>query len=399
MKKGSTFFASLIIFAISLSLSFPSGDNVLRTNAREVSPVMEDNTNARWVHNLAEKLEIDRNGPFIALPDGKLLTVDAEGLKISEDDGKTWSEPTFICKGLNPREPASYYLLRTRNNILVLVYLNFSDWRFDWDAETKEPREGCKLEVWSIRSLDGGKTWVDNQRVVEGYNTNFFAFIETSKGRLLFAVDHLVSSPGRFVVFSLYSDDEGKTWKRSNIIDLGGHGHHDGALEPTLAELSDGRILMLIRTNLDRFWQAISEDGGRYWRLIMPSQIDASSAPGYLLRLQSGRLVLVWNRVKPEEGEYQRPCMPQHCEVLASWFREELSIAFSEDDGRTWTRPVVLARQKGGQLSYPFVFERRPGEIWISAGFAFKKGWEDPLPLRIKIKEEEFVRFAKEKGH
>ena len=49
----------------------------------------------------------------------------------------------------------------------------------------------------------------------------------------------------------------------------------------------------------------------------------------------------------------------------ASWQREELSLAFSEDDAKTWTKPVVIARQPGGGLSYPFVFERRPGELWI----------------------------------
>ena len=96
--------------------------------------------------------------------------------------------------------------------------------------------------------------------------------------------------------------DDGKTWKRSNLIDLGGHGHHDGATEPMVAELSDGRLLMLMRTSLDRFWQAFSDDGGRYWRTIQPSSIDASSSPGHLVRLSSGRLVLLWNRLNPEGG-------------------------------------------------------------------------------------------------
>lgn len=351
----------------------------------------------RWIHPLAKQLEIDRNGPFFILQDGALLTIDEEGLRKSIDGGKTWSGAKFICNGINPKEPASYYFLQTSNGTIILVYLNFVDRRFEWDEIEKEPKE-CKLEVWSIRSIDGGETWIDHQRIVDGYNANFFGFIQTSKGRVIFPVEHLVTSPGRFVIFTCYSDDEGKTWKRSNIIDLGGHGHHDGATEPTLAELSDGRILMLIRTNLDRFWQAISEDGGRYFRIIQPSKIDASSSPGYLLKLHSGRLMLVWNRVKPENGTYERPYLPQHSEVLSSWFREELSVAFSEDDGITWTSPVVIARQPGGQLSYPYLFEKEPGEVWIIAGFAFKERWKDPLPLRLKIYEEEFISYIKTIG-
>jgi hypothetical protein len=109
--------------------------------------------------------------------------------------------------------------------------------------------------------------------------------------------------------------------------------------------MSDGRLLMLIRTSLDQFWQAISEDDGKYWRIIQPSGIDASHSPGYLLRLSNGQLTLVWNRLNPEERVFEKTLKPHHTEFPSSWHREELSIAFSNDDGKTWTKPIVLARQ------------------------------------------------------
>jgi len=56
-----------------------------------------------------------------------------------------------------------------KDNILILVYLNFTDKRFNWDQEKNEPGD-CQLEVCSIRSQDGGKTWIDNQRLLSGYN-------------------------------------------------------------------------------------------------------------------------------------------------------------------------------------------------------------------------------------
>ena len=102
-------------------------------------------------------------------------------------------------------------------------------------------------------------------------------------------------------------------------------------------------------------------------------QIESTSAPGFLLKLRSGRLDLVAN---DKAG------------------RANLSLAFSEDDGKTWTKPVVLASQKDGQLSYPYCLERRPGELWVIAGFAFKKGWQEPQPLRLKIDEEAFLAGA-----
>ena len=233
---------------------------------------------------------------------------------------------------------------------------------------------------------------------MDGYNANFFGFIKTSSGRAVASIEHCASNPGRFIVASIFSDDEGKTWHRSNWIDLGGHGHHDGAMEPTLAELSDGRLLMLIRTNLDRLWQAISEDGGRYWRTITPSPLDASSSPAKMIRLMSGRLVVVWNRLNPEGFVYpRREPGPWHREISASWHREELSIAFSEDDGKTWTPPLVIARYKNGRLCYPYVFEAHPGEIWVTAGFAFDEKREHH-PLRLKLYEDDMLRESKRNG-
>jgi len=385
----------LSVFLLLISLQFIVFNQVLAQSTKqrkEGEKVMDE----RWIHPLCSELKVEFNGPFLWLKDGRLATVRSQGICFSEDGGLSWSEPIYICKGINDKEPASYDFLQTKSGTIVLLYLNFSDYRFEWDEENGEPKD-CKLEIWSIRSLDGGKTWVDNQRVMEGYNANFFGFIQTSSGRLVASVEHTTSNPGRVVVTSVYSDDEGKSWRRGNIIDLGGRGHHDGAMEPTLVELKDGRLWMLIRTNLDYFWQAISEDGGRYWRRIYPSDIDASSSPGKLLRLRSGRLALVWNRLNPEGGVYPKTEFKGGTEFPASWHREELSFALSEDDGKSWLGPIVVAKQKGGQLSYPYLFEGKDGEIWIIAGFAFKSGWKEPYPLRLKINEEEFVRYVKGK--
>jgi hypothetical protein len=50
--------------------------------------------------------------------------------------------------------------------------------------------------------------------------------------------------------------------------------------------------------------------------------------------------------------------------------------------------PIVIARQNDGQISCPFLMERRPGELWITAGFA-------AVPLRLKVKEEPFLPETK----
>jgi len=189
-----------------------------------------DADEGRWVHPLCQPAPVDTNRPLVAQADGSLTALDVQGLRTSKDDGKTWSEPLAVCRGLHPTEPASSYLVKCKSGALVVVYLDCTTQSFTWDDKAGEPKDDCRLELWAIRSLDGGKTWIDRQRLLDGYNANFFGFIQTRKGRLVVSAEHLVRSPGRWVACSFSSDDDGKTWTRSNLIDLGGHGHHDGAI-------------------------------------------------------------------------------------------------------------------------------------------------------------------------
>ncbi|NOX56441.1 MAG: exo-alpha-sialidase, partial [Planctomycetes bacterium] len=267
-----------------------------------------------------------------------------------------------------------------------LVYMDMSTYKWGWDSAKREPIAQAQLDVWSIRSLDDGKTWVDRQKILDGYCGALIDMIQTSTGEIVVPVQDLLRNPGRHGIWVYVSEDNGKTWSRSNLIDLGGHGDHDGAMEPTLTELRDGRLWMLIRTNWDRFWQAYSEDKGRSWRTILPSPIDASSAPGYMLRLSSGRLALVWNRLYPE-GKTSGPRhggQGQRSSVPASWHRQELSLAFSGDDGKTWTKPVVIARRAKGGLAYPYLFEPHPGELWVTTRFSYH--------VYLSLREADFVQ-------
>jgi hypothetical protein len=355
----------------------------------------------RWLHPLCEPLECTKNGPFVQLQDGSLLAFEKGALCKSSDGGKTWSEPgPAIHSGVNVGHGGHCgQFLQTRSGAIVVVYLDFDGYKWSWNNEIGAPNPDCKLELWAIRSVDGGKTWADRQRLLDGYNADFMGFIQTSSGELVATVEHLVPELKRWVSMSLVSEDDGATWSPSNLIDLGGHGHHDGAVEPMVVELRDGRLMMLIRTSLDEFWKAYSSDGGRNWRVIQPSGIDASSSPGWITRLESERLVLVWNRLNSEsknpfpKGNSPGPAFAQP----ASWQREELSIAFSEDDGATWTEPVVIARELGGQLSYAYVHERKPGELWVFTRYNYHKGGKSAPPVSVRIIESEFIADLSDK--
>jgi len=314
---------------------------------------------------------------FVVLTDGSWLTVGKNETRITRDQGKTWSEPRSMIADVGPGLPRGGLPLRTKNGVIVVVYGGES--RFRWDEARGEAAE-ARMDVWAIRSLDEGKTWIDRQKIFEGHGGTMLSIIETRSGHVVVPIQPYLSNPGHWGTCVLVSADGGKSWQRSNLIDLGGMGHHDGGIEATLVELKDGRLWMLLRTSLNRLWEAYSSNKGLYWGAIRATEIEASSAPAHVVRLASGRLALVWNRILAE-GEKSYPSRPPAYSVYpASWQREEISIAFSEDEGRSWSKPLAFARLRGGTLVYPQIIETDPGVLWI---FANK--------LRVSVREADLV--------
>jgi len=338
------------------------------------------------LHARAERLPTDQSGPFVRLGDGSVVAASSNELVVSKDDGQTWERRPLIQdteRFSDVGGPGSCALFLTRDGAIVHAFVNQKEKALKWDYEDNSrvgPLPECQLPVYTTRSLDGGRTWEEPTRLQDGWCGYIHNMIQTRSGRLVLVSQVAVPNPGRHVSMTYVSDDDGATWQRSNLIDtLYGHGpgDHSGAVEPTIIELEDGRLWMLIRTYSGRFWQAYSADEGLTWTDLGPSEIEASGAPGILLRLKSGRMMLVWNRFA--EGR------PKNIGR-----REELSIAFSEDEGQTWTEPVVVARNRTPdgeepvpyRISYPHVYEHNAGEIWITTGQGM---------LRMKLYERDFA--------
>jgi acyl-CoA thioesterase-1 len=95
-----------------------------------------------------------------------------------------------------------------------------------------------------------------------------------------------------------------------------------------------------------------------------------------MVRLASGRVALVWNR-------YREPSTRQGR-------REELSLAFSANDGLSWSVPHVIARnpvpagarESAHWLAYPYIFESSQGQLWITT---MQGG------LRVALAENDFL--------
>ena len=321
-----------------------------------------------WLHPAARPLPFDHIGPFVETGDGGILCVKDTDALITRDGGKTWqSHPLFASAGKDLKVRPEAGLVRTRDGTIVLVLMDDNDKYWKWDTEKNAAAGKVWLHVWSIRSTDGGKTWGDLVKVQDGYSGAVRDVIETKNGNLIVPVTRYLPDHARHATAAYVSTDKGKTWKETALLDSGGRGHHDGSIESCVVELEDGRVWMLLRTSLDHFWQAFSLDQGMSWTDFGPTKIDASSSPGIVKRLASGRLMLAWNRLYPEGQTTVARRGGQASQHEASWHRDELAVAFSDDEGKTWSKPVVVARHKGKRVSYPYLFEVKPGVVWVTA--------------------------------
>lgn len=338
--------------------------------------------------------EINRlkRGPIVNLDNGNILAVEGNQVFISKDEGRSWALYALIA------DTAQYdvspgAMIRTSHNVIILSFANLKEKaHWNWQKDHHDS-PGAVLPTYAIRSLDGGRTWQDVRKLHDEWTGANRDMIETTDGTVVLSSMIMRHNPGHHTVLTYVSKDEGKSWTSSNIIDLGGIGNHSGVMESTLVQLKDGRLWMLLRTNWGNFWQTFSDDDGITWKDTGPTAIDASSSPGMLKRLKSGRLVLVFNRLFPE-GKKEYPLRggdDNLSEVPANWQREELSIMFSDNDGVSWSKPVIVAKttKKGSQLSYPYLFEVKPGVLWIMTLFQGE--------LSIQLQEKDFVRSAGDK--
>jgi len=141
--------------------------------------------------------------------------------------------------------------------------------------------------------------------------------------------------------YTYVSDDDGKSWQQSNVVVTPDHkagGFHKGirwnhgAVEPTVIELNDGRLWMLMRTSQDRHYESFSEDGGLTWSETRPSRFYGTITMPTLGRLADGRLIFFWCNTTP---------LPELETADGVWDdvftnRDVTHVAVSEDDGKTW---------------------------------------------------------------
>jgi hypothetical protein len=270
--------------------------------------------------------------------------------RVSQDNGRTWQsfapKPDYragLPHGYR-RDPVTSVLDPNTGRIVTIV--NALDTP-GLDPKIEEPP--IALETYYLRyrvSQDGGRTWLFDEPIVHtgsftqqhpfedlwiGRNSLFLGDagdlpIVTRQGRILVPAQMTLAGPGGklanpgggwtytdvVVLIGTWADGGRLTWKASQRVQGDPKRSTRGMIEPTLAELPDGRIFMVMRGSnggqldpkceLPSYrWCSVSGDGGTSWSKPEPWTYDdgkpffSPSSMSALIRHSSGRCFWVGN--------------------------------------------------------------------------------------------------------
>jgi hypothetical protein len=284
---------------------------------------------------------------FGALPDKRIIAVIDEGgpsdpkvvARYSTDGGRTWGAKEMLTS--LPRDAGNWSL----HNVLVD---REGELHLFYQTDAKTAGKGLydmRYDIYHVGSENGRTKWNEPVLIRKGYHGSMLSVIQLKSGRIVLPFTYLTkrvwsdrgegfdafTDMGRFSSGVLYSDDDGQTWKQSEIeLKIpSSHIGSDGIIEPIALELNDGRVWLLLRTQLGRFFESFSPDGA-VWSKPTPTSILASDSPPSLTRLKTGEIVMLWN----------------NCQrfAYAEGGRHVLHGAISSDDGKTWQGYREVAR-------------------------------------------------------
>ncbi|WNQ13974.1 sialidase family protein [Paenibacillus aurantius] len=211
---------------------------------------------------------------------------------VSDDDGKTWSEPAELVPGdrIGGRGPVKNKLIELHDG--------------SWLAPAS--LEGAGWRVFADLSPDQGATWQMSEQAP------------------------IVRS----------TDDVPAEIRAKHMV------RGAGLIQPTAWESEPGKVHMLMRSTAGFIYRTDSNDGGRTWSTCYKTYLPNNNSGIDLAKMEDGTLVLAYNPV----GMYKGPRMPLLLSASTdngeTW--EELLVL--EGDTKTYKLP-----EGTGEYSYPAV--------------------------------------------
>lgn len=269
---------------------------------------------------------------------------------VSDDDGLSWSKPQILFNhpGVEDADPS---LIVDGDRILAFsttvsvpgidstdIYMRSSKDGLTWGNEihTKKPYRYISGKIHHGHRLKDGT-------LIMGYAWDAWA----EKGMPPRTEGEMDNRSG-----VLRSTDGGESWSAGSDIIYPDEisrvspGAAGGLCEPATVVLADGRIMALVRTVGNELYKTYSSDNGLSWESPRPSGLTAHNTPAALWKLDNSSDVLVaWNN--------------------SPIARDPLTVALSNDGGKTWSQPKIIVKTGGPQASYPSVIQAKDGTMIV----------------------------------
>ncbi len=229
----------------------------------------------------------------------------------SGDEGANWAEARPISSLEAYFVVNNDRLIEMRDGTLVVPYALHGN--LDGDGDDTAPfREALNARCGIFYSKDGGESWV-RPDTARRFEADWFT----------------PPSPFR---------PEKAHPSALEVI----RARYDVFQEPGVVELSDGRLMMWVRSRSHIYGSRLADFGGEWEDFKAIPGFNVCCGPQTIRRLAgSGRLVMLYN----DRGEvgYGEPGYS---------FRTPLSVAFSDDDGETWQRSTPLEQDESKSYCY-----------------------------------------------
>lgn len=295
------------------------------------------------------------------------------GLSRSTDGGKTWEAPRPIMDmgeyGGLPQDqngcsdPNILVDKATGEIIVSALWTHGKPGTHQWVGKGSEPglEIGKTTQFMMVRSKDDGKTWSKPENWTKRLKDPKWYLFAPAPGNGINLADGTLVMPtqGRDhtgVPFSnlMWSKDHGKTWNVSQAA-------RSNTTECSVAELSDGSLMLNIRDNRNRQDKSktngravsVTKDLGKTWKIhssdhgALPEPVCMASLLSH--ELSDGRHVLFFSNPNDK------------------FKRQKMTVQMSLDNGKTWPRKILLDAKGGAYSSLVMVDCQTLGILYESS--------------------------------
>lgn len=335
--------------------------------SRSVTPERAPFRHEGWV-TPAQHVAAVHSSAICTLPSGDLLAVWYGGSREGAADvalftsrlspqARTWTPPVLVVdRALAETELARS--VRKLGNAVV-----FPDGRgLVWMVYVSVSLGGWSGSSLNVKtSRDDGRTWSESRRLTLAPFLNLSTLVRNkpilaADGRIGLPVYHELAFKFPQMLWLTPGPEGGvKDYRIRNLP------AQHGLIQPALVALGADRVLMVLRdrSRERRMRTAYSQDNGWTWSRPALTALPNPDSALDALRLRDGRILLVYNH--------------------AASGRDNLQLAISADEGRTWRPGPLIEAAARKEYSYPAMVEAPDGRIHLTYT------WE-----RQRIKHVEF---------